>query len=226
MSGFRLILCTHDLAPEPVAKDDELLCWLPFDDFKRMHDELDALTKKSGVELEITSDDAFASDYELLFPWLVETGRTATFFIPTMFLGRPGRMTVEQVREMRRAGMRIGSHGTNHIAWAESATEVMEQDILTGLRTLEDMLGERITAAAPPFSSYDRNTLRLLHAQGISDIYSCRGGYAVTDGSLRSRVAIASDPAVNASIVELGRRTPGAKDWLRGTLHRIQGAIH
>jgi peptidoglycan/xylan/chitin deacetylase (PgdA/CDA1 family) len=226
VSSFKLILCTHDLAPTPIAQGDELLCWLPFDDFREMFADLETLTAQSGVELELTSDDAFASDYELLFPWLLETRRTATFFIPTAFLGRPGRLTREQVREMRAAGMHIGAHGTNHIDWVTAPADVMRSDIATGLRDLEDLLGERIATAAPPFSSYNREVLSVLRDEGINEVHSCRGGYAVTVGSLRSRAAISRDAAINARIIDIARRAPGGRDLVRGMLHNVQAVLN
>ena len=119
---FKLVLSTHDLSPNPIAVGDELLCWMPFADFKALYAEIEAATAANGIALEITSDDAFSSDYELLLPWLIETGRQATFFIPTAYLGRPGRLTLAQVREMHGLGMRIGNHGTNHVNWARIPT--------------------------------------------------------------------------------------------------------
>jgi peptidoglycan/xylan/chitin deacetylase (PgdA/CDA1 family) len=219
-SRFRLVLGTHDLSPDPVATGDELSAWMPFHDFVALYGKLDRNAARTGVPIEITSDDAFASDYTLLLPWLLETGRTATFFVPTAFLGRPGRLTRAQLREMRRLGMRIGTHGTNHIDWARSAD--YRDDILAGIATLEDLLGEPVVSAAPPFGQYNARVLRLLAERDIGDVYTCNGGYAVTDGVLRTRVAVASDAAVNDRIVELSTRTPGNKDWWRGQWHRLR----
>ena len=219
-SRFRLVLGTHDLSPEPIATGDELAAWMPFDDFVALHRKLERNAGRTGVPIQITSDDAFLSDFTLLLPWLLDTGRTATFFIPTAFLGRPGRLTRMQVREMRRLGMRIGTHGTNHIDWARSPD--YRDDIVGGIAALEDLLGEAVTAAAPPFGQYNARVLRLLAEHNIDEVHTCNGGYAVTDGVLRSRVAVARDPAVNAGIVALSARAPGNRDWWRGQWHRLR----
>lgn len=219
-SRFRLVLGTHDLAPTPVATGDELSAWMPFDAFVAFYDKLDRNAARTGVPIEITSDDAFASDYTLLLPWLLDKGLTASFFIPAAVLDRPGRLTRPQLREMRRLGMRIGTHGTNHIDWAQSPD--YRSDILDGIAILEDLLGEPVTAAAPPFGQYNGNVLRLLAAKNIAEVYTCNGGYAVTDGVLRTRVAVASDPAVNDAILALSTRAPGSKDWWRGQWHRLR----
>lgn len=223
--AFRFIVCTHDLSPDPVAIGEERLVWVPFPAFLGMFGDIEAATRKNGVALELTSDDGFASDYELLFPWLLETGRTATFFIPTAFVGRPGRVTVAQLREMQAHGMRIGSHGTNHINWTRVSDAEMRGDIVTGIASLQDMLGEKTAVAAPPYGAYNRDVIKVLRDAGIDEVHSCRGGYAIASGALRTRVALASDAAVNAGIVELARRAPGPKDLLRGAWHRVQGAL-
>jgi len=219
-SRFRLVLCTHDLAPDPVATGDELSAWMPFDAFVALYDKLERNTLRTGVPIEITSDDAFASDYTLLLPWLLETGRTASFFIPTAFLDRPGRLTRTQLREMQHLGMRIGTHGTNHIDWAGNPH--YRSDILDGIAALEDILGEPVTVAAPPFGRYNGNVLRLLAAKNMTEVHTCNGGYAVTDGVLRTRVAFAADQAVNDAILQLSTRSPSNKDWLRGQWHRLR----
>jgi peptidoglycan/xylan/chitin deacetylase (PgdA/CDA1 family) len=219
-SRFRLVLGTHDLAPDPVATGDELSAWMPFGDFVAFYDRLDRNAARTGVSIEITSDDAFASDYTLLLPWLLDNGRTASFFVPTAFLDRPGRLSRTQLREMRRLGMRIGTHGTNHIDWARSPD--YRDDILRGIAALEDLLGEPIVAAAPPFGQYNARVLRLLAEEDVIEVYTCNGGYAVTDGMLRTRVAVASDPAVNDAILQLSARAPGNKDWWRGQWHRLR----
>lgn len=217
---FRLVLGTHDLSPDPIATGDELVAWMPFDRFVQLYDAVERNARQSGIPVELTCDDAFISDYTLLLPWLLQHGRTASFFVPTAFLGRPGRLTAAQLREMHALGMRIGTHGTNHVSWTRNPD--YRDDILRGIAELEDLLGAPVTAAAPPFGQYNASVLRLLAEKQMREVYTCNGGFAVTGGVLRDRVAVASDPAVNTSIVELSRRPPTQRDWLRGQWHRLR----
>jgi peptidoglycan/xylan/chitin deacetylase (PgdA/CDA1 family) len=217
---FRLVLATHDLSHDPIATGDELTVWVPFDRFVPLYDAVAHNANSNGIPVEITSDDAFLSDYTLLLPWLLEHGRTASFFVPTAFLGRPGRLTAAHLREMHSLGMRIGTHGTNHVSWTRNPD--YRDDILRGIADLEDLLGAPVTAAAPPFGQYNASVLRLLAEKQMREVYTCNGGYAVTGGVLRNRLSIAGDPAVNASIVELSRRAPTQRDWWRGQWHRLR----
>src|SRR6185295_6162500 len=76
---------------------------------KQFEDVLDAVAGRADVRL--TFDDANASDVEIALPHLVKRGLTAQFFLPAGLLGRPGRLTEDNVRELLDAGMTLGSHG-------------------------------------------------------------------------------------------------------------------
>lgn len=221
---FRLIACVHDLAETPVATGDERSCWVPVSQFRPWLARLEDTAAQSGVTVELTSDDAFASDYTDLLPLLLATGRTATFFIPTAFIGRPGRLDAAQIRELHRLGMRIGTHGTHHVPWARIPHAEARADILDSIAHLEDLIGAPITAAAPPFGSIDRHAVGVLRDNGIDEIHTCDGGYAITAGPLRTRVALSSDASVNEAIIALAARRPNARDALRGAWHVLRTA--
>ena len=138
---FRLVVCVHDLAETPVATGDERACWMPASQFRSWLARLDTATAATGVAVELTSDDAFASDYADLLPLLVATGRKATFFVPTDFVGRAGRLDARQIREMHGLGMRIGTHGVRHLPWARISRPEAEADIVDSIKALEDLLG-------------------------------------------------------------------------------------
>jgi peptidoglycan/xylan/chitin deacetylase (PgdA/CDA1 family) len=207
-----------------VAEGDDLTCWMPFPAFRSLFTDLERNTTKNGISLELTSDDAFVSDYELLLPWLLESGRTASFFIPTDFLGRPGRLSVEQLREMHRLGMTIGTHGVRHVNWSRLADRELHEDVVGGIEALEDILGAPVAAAAPPFGGYDHRVLKLLRDNGITEVHTCDGGYAATDGLLRARMAVAQDSLSNLKILELSTRRPGMVDSWRGRWHRVKSS--
>jgi len=84
---------------------------------KQFEDVLDAVAGRADVRL--TFDDANASDVEIALPHLVKRGLTAQFFLPAGLLGRPGRLTDENVRELVDAGMTLGSHGWAHCDWRQ-----------------------------------------------------------------------------------------------------------
>jgi len=62
----------------------------------------------------ITFDDGYADNYHTALPRLQENGFSAIFFISASSFGKPGMMGIEEVSELLRSGMEIGSHGMRH----------------------------------------------------------------------------------------------------------------
>lgn len=107
----------------------------------------------------LTFDDGLFDFYQTAWPILREAGCGATMFLPTGFVGSPrkafrGRecLTWEEIREMRQAGVRFGSHTVSHpkldeLAWQEVARETFESK-----REIERELEEPITSFAYPYA--------------------------------------------------------------------------
>lgn len=218
---FRLILCAHDLSILPVATRADLNYWVPFNEFAEFFERVEANAAEAGIDIEITSDDGFVSDYEQLLPWLVERGVGATFFIPTAFVGREHRLTSHQLREMRMLGMRIGSHGHEHIDWALAQPDALRNDVRDGLSRLQDMLGEKVTAVAPPFGACNRHVLSVLREAGFEEVHLCRGGITRPTGLLRNRVALERRPRALERILRLSGG-PTLWDQFHAALHMAQ----
>ncbi|MBN2640721.1 MAG: polysaccharide deacetylase family protein [Victivallales bacterium] len=64
--------------------------------------------------LAITFDDGIKSHYDIAVPVLEKHGIKATFFVTINNIGKPGRITWEQVQDMQKRGMEIGNHAMTH----------------------------------------------------------------------------------------------------------------
>jgi peptidoglycan/xylan/chitin deacetylase (PgdA/CDA1 family) len=62
----------------------------------------------------LTFDDGNASDHDFALAALRSRGLRAAFFITPEWVGRPGFLSWEQVRNLEAAGMTIGAHGLDH----------------------------------------------------------------------------------------------------------------
>ena len=63
----------------------------------------------------LTFDDGYADNYTTMLPILEAHGMTAVVYVITNEVGKPGYLTVEQLKDMQRRGLEIGSHTSDHL---------------------------------------------------------------------------------------------------------------
>lgn len=188
MTGrFQMIAGVHDLSETPDAQGDELKSWVAFSQARPLLDRILENTRQIDATLHLTSDDGFRSDYTLLTPWLLDNSVSATFFIATRYIDRPGRLTVAQLREIAGFGFRIGVHGARHINWAKAGKAAFLEDLHEGRDRLQQWLGSAVDIAAPPFGGYTGPVIRRLFAEGFREIHTSRDGLALTAVPLKPR---------------------------------------
>jgi peptidoglycan/xylan/chitin deacetylase (PgdA/CDA1 family) len=137
---------------------------------------LDAVSGRGDVRL--TFDDGNSSDVTEALPELTRRGLRAQFFICPARLGTDGFVDQDDVRELRLAGMSLGSHGMDHVRWRRLERSAIDREIVQAKQVLEDALQAPIDTAACPFGAYDRRTLRALRAAGFKRVYTSDGGRA------------------------------------------------
>lgn len=173
--------------------------WVSVEQFEQV---LDAVVDRPDAR--VTFDDGNASDVEIALPRLLERGLHAEFFPLAGLLGEPGRLTRDGVRELRRAGMSIGSHGWGHRDWRRLPDRQAEEEIVEAQRVLRELAGQPVTAVAVPFGSYDRHVLRRLRRAHMTLVYTSDGGRAHNGAWLQPRTSLRHD--LDA-------------DWIRRVLH-------
>lgn len=121
---------------------------------------VDALIKGTPVapkSVVITLDDGQKSVYVHAFPVLRKLGFTATFFIypSAMESGKPEFMRWEEVRDLQKGGMDIGSHAYDH-PYLNKLTDpkTLNMEIVRSKATLEKQLGVPIDLFAYPFGAH------------------------------------------------------------------------
>ena len=166
---MKICLLIHGLGPPPPhIPEIEVPYWLTTDRFKQILE----LVGRAPNEVELTFDDANASDVRIALPALRAAGLTASFFVPTDRIGRAEYLSEADIRELRTAGMRIGSHGCAHIRWTQVSDDTIKKDVSRSINALSSILGEKIDTAAVPFGGCDQRVLRTLRRLGIRSVYT------------------------------------------------------
>ena len=63
----------------------------------------------------LTFDDGYADNYKVMLPILEARGMTAVVYVITNELGKPGYLTFDNLKDMQRRGIEIGSHTADHL---------------------------------------------------------------------------------------------------------------
>lgn len=127
------------------------------------HDE--TLPERAVV---ITFDDGWVSQYLRAFPVLREHGFKATFFIYTRPIGRDDSlyMNWDQVRELRDAGMTIGSHSRTHPQLTTVDPTTLRDELERSRDELQQQLGSAPDLFAYPYGAWNAEAADAVRAAG------------------------------------------------------------
>ena len=187
---MRICLMLHGFGPPaPHICEGEARYWLPAERFAYILE----LVRRTHNPVHITIDDGNASDVQVALPALRDAGLSASFFIPSDRIGEAGYISEADIRELRAAGMEIGSHGCAHITWTEVPDETIAEDVTRSIGRLSSVLGERVETVAVPFGECDLRVLRLLRTLGIRRVYTSFRGPGREGAWLVRRDCITAD---------------------------------
>ena len=173
----RLLLTLHGVGPvPPTVEPDEAFYWCSNDQFLEILDAAVHVRDQLGLPVEITFDDGNSTDALVALPALLERGLHGRFFVCTARIGQPGYLSADQIRQLRFAGMSVGSHGHAHIDWCDADDPTLEHELRVSLATLSAIVGEPLDEAALPFGVYNRRVLRFARQCGVRTLYTSDGG--------------------------------------------------
>lgn len=152
---------------------------------------LDACIGRDDISLSF--DDGNWSDVEVALPVLQQRDLHATFFVVPSWLGEPGFMSKQDLKELVAAGMTIGNHGLQHHDWTTLEPDKLEHEVTQGRRLLEELTGTEIHTLAIPFGAYNDTVLDTLRRQAYEHVYTSDGGTADPEAWLQPREHVRAD---------------------------------
>lgn len=183
---------------------------------------LDVVAPLENVRLSF--DDGNRSDADLALPALRDRGLTATFFPLAGRLDDPASLDIADLRELRAAGMSIGSHGWTHTTWRGLNDVEACREFFEARTALEEASGATITEAAFPLGSYDRAALGRLKSAGYRAVYSSDRYPARRSAWMQARYSVTAADTVD-SVTHTVRRRPGIHEMrnvLASTVKRMR----
>ena len=190
------VLSLHGIgAPHAGVTESERFRWLSREAFLSLLETIVVTRHGSHPPVVITFDDGNESDALIALPELAKRNLKAIFFVVGARIDTSHYLDRAALTDLVSAGMEIGSHGMHHSNWRKLDSMMLNVEIDTARRLIEDICGKAVTKVAIPFGSYDRHVLKKLRAERFDCVYTSDGGLAKSDAWLRPRQTVYSDVA-------------------------------
>jgi peptidoglycan/xylan/chitin deacetylase (PgdA/CDA1 family) len=206
--------------PARTLSPGEERVWVSVASFEAVLDLIAERLNAGLDDIQITFDDGNISDYAVAFPRLIDRGLRARFFIISERIGREQSLSPRHLREMRRAGMTIGTHGMCHIDWRRADAGALRAELVDARNLIEQVIGARVDEAAIPFGSYDRRVLRRLRGTDYVRAYTSDGGWTDNGKWLVPRCTIQREDDIS-SIRHLIQNHPALVDQAYSSLKQF-----
>ena len=110
----------------------------------------------------LSFDDGYEDNHRVILPMLEERGMKAVFFVVTNDIGLPGYMTWDDLFDLERHGMEIGSHTANHIPLTTLPPEKQREELHLSKLMLEWKGLKTIYSFSYPTGAYDDGIVAML----------------------------------------------------------------
>lgn len=188
MTRPHITLLFHGIGEPPDYEPENVRpYWIPPERFEQIIVQSIAAARDHDVNLYVTFDDGYASDFTVAAPVLARHRVEACFFVCAGRIGVGPYTNAANLRDLRQMGFSIGSHGYHHVPWRDARGPAFREELVDAKAVIEDTIGEAIDTAAIPFGSYDRRVLAGLRDAGF-------------------RLAFNSDPGLDGPTPFLQRR--------------------
>lgn len=168
-SNFHRSLIFHNFT----ARNSSDIYTLNLDQFKEflycLQDTPIVPFSEDNAGIDLTFDDGYLSNFELIFPLLRERKIPYTVFMVTDFLSEkhPEYMNAHHLRELLNDPLcTIGAHGKTHIPLGELPPAQAFAELKTSKEQLEDILGQEVTTMSFPHGSFNQEILSYAQVLG------------------------------------------------------------
>lgn len=138
----------------------------------------------------LTFDDGFSSDFEIVLPMLKLMKINAVFFIVTSSIGKKGYLNEEQIVNLSKTGMTVGSHSVNHFDMTSLNKKNSMYELKNSKEKLESITGNRINAFSFPYGRHTKNLIEQVYDSGYKYCFTSVPGFFNNSDSLIPRISL------------------------------------
>lgn len=139
-----------------------------------------------GKPFIITFDDGYQDTYDDALPLLEKYGFTATWYIISDRIGESGYLTWDEVNDMYRRVMTIGSHTLDHRDMTSLLTTDVVREVTVSKRVIEQHLQARIADFCYPYGRHNILAEEAVQQAGYRSATTTKEGIATfSDAAMR-----------------------------------------
>ncbi|MCD6367943.1 MAG: ATP-grasp domain-containing protein [Candidatus Aenigmarchaeota archaeon] len=128
---------------------------------KKSYETLTVSEKKFNSEkpIYLTFDDGYASQYNA-FKLLKKYGFKGSFFVISENIGRDGYLNKDQLKEMSKGGMEIGSHTKTHTNLTNISHNERISELTESKKDIERSIGKEVHSISIPGGNYNTSVIK------------------------------------------------------------------
>ena len=194
------------------------------------HIEYLAAKPAGAVPVVISFDDGDASGYSIAAPLLERHGLRGLFFVVSGWIGRPGFMTADELRDLARRGHTVQSHSRTHQKLPSLPVAEIDEELRGSKADLEAVLDRPVTQLSIPGGAYDDRVIESARRAGYQAVFTSVEGYDDDPAAFvrrRFTPRAYSDVALLQGICEHPARTKAriaVKRSILATAHGVLGS--
>jgi peptidoglycan/xylan/chitin deacetylase (PgdA/CDA1 family) len=158
----------------------------------------------------LTFDDGYRDLYSTAWPILRAHGFTAVSYVVPGFLAGKGYMTPDQVSQLGRAGIEIGSHTVHHVDLTKADPAALRIELEASKGYLEQLLGRPVLDFCYPSGRFNQTVEAAVEAAGYQSATTELPGTALSWANRLAwtRVRVAGGEQLSAFATSLGPSDP------------------
>lgn len=183
----------------------------------------EALRYPSEPGVCITFDDGCETDLIAAAPVLQEFGFHATFYLTAGFLGTPGYLNRDQVRQLDSQSFEIGCHSMTHPYLSDLPDPELKREIVDAKLRIEQIVGHPIEHFSCPGGRYNARTLAMARRAGLQTVANSEfhANSSRTSAYHLGRIAMLRD----MPLAEFGATCQGRGLWKKRLQHRTRCGV-
>ncbi len=180
--------------------------------------------KNAKRPIIITFDDGELNNFEEAFPVLQKFNFPAYFFVTNNRIGHPAYMNYDQLKELIKNRMIVGSHSLDHIILTELKFEELCRELGESKKDLEKKLNTQVNTFSVPHGFYDRLVIQTARKVGFKYIFvSTRNPWGGSD--CIPRIAIKNNWDLKRFSQALEGKTPFAESVTSGIRENFKAVL-